>query len=120
MKHYTALNDNAFEALKKIPEGPVMMLNLLKYKEEVDGISGRTMYVKYMKAALPFFNASKAEVVFKGPEKLSLIGPQQKYWDDILIVKYPSKNAFLKMITSQDYPADLRSKALQDSRLIMY
>ena len=41
-------------------------------------------------------------------------------WDDILLVSYPSKEAFLAMIGDSDYQAaaEHRSAALADSRLI--
>ncbi len=41
-------------------------------------------------------------------------------WDDALLVRYPSKQAFLGMVTKPDYQKDAvhRTAALLDSRLI--
>ena len=120
MKAFINLEKDRFFNLNTIPEGPVMMVNYLKYEKEVDGKTGRELYKEYMTAVIPFFLESKADLVFKGKELMTLIGPDENYWDEILIVKYPSKDGFMKMISNPEYPAKLRAKALADSRLVMY
>ncbi len=49
-----------------------------------------------------------------------LLGPTTERWDDALLVQYPSKQAFLRMIGDPDYQAITvhRTAALEDSRLI--
>lgn len=110
---------SAFKTLDIV--GEFFMYNLLKYKTYVNtDQTGEEAYKDYMRAALPFFKKAQAEVVFKGKPNLVLIGGEEKhYWDEILIVKYHSKEDFLAMITHEDYPANLRSTALEDSRLIL-
>jgi uncharacterized protein (DUF1330 family) len=100
---------------------PLQMLNLLKFKHQSsDTASGAAQYAAYMKAALPFFEQSKARVLFYGEAKLCLIGPAGDLeWDKVLIVEYPTKQAFLQMVTDPEYPAQLRRDALADSRLIL-
>lgn len=118
-KYLDPQREQLFE-MESIPDGPILMLNLLKYKKDVEGKSGKEVYGEYMNAAMPFFMDSKADLVFKGKELMTLIGPIEKYWDEILIVRYPSKSAFKKMATTEGYPSALRNKALEDSRLVMY
>jgi uncharacterized protein (DUF1330 family) len=106
---------NQFEALIKIPNNePVIMLNLLKFSD-----SGE-LYEKYMKAIYPFFVSSGAEVLYQGNVIHTLIGDENaSEWDEMLLVKYASKNDFIKMTTAEGYPSDLRAAALTDSRLFV-
>jgi hypothetical protein len=39
-------------------------------------------------------------------------------WDRMILVEYPSKQAFLEMSGNADYPSEIRANALLDSRLI--
>ena len=50
----------------------------------------------------------------------ALIAPPDERWDDLLLVSYPSKEAFLAMIADRDYQAaaEHRTAALADARLI--
>jgi len=121
-KHLTieAEQFNAFKTLEI--EGPLLMYNLLKYKDQVEDLelTGAQVYRRYLKAVLPFFEKANAQVVFKGEPIFTLIGPEEeKYWDEILIVKYTNKADFLGMITAEGYPSAIREKALIDSRLIL-
>ncbi len=49
-----------------------------------------------------------------------LIGPQDKDWHLVVLVRYPSAQAFVEMVASDEYRAVVmhRSAALADSRLI--
>jgi uncharacterized protein (DUF1330 family) len=98
--------------------GPVQMVNFLKFKEEVDGKSGEEQYNIYMKAATPYLEKSGAKVLFYGQVQATLIGPADtKEWDKVIIVEYPSPQHFAGMATAPDYPNHLRRAALEDSRL---
>lgn len=100
---------------------PFQMLNLLKYKDHVEGSdkTGKEQYQEYMEAAAPFFSKSQGRVLYSGSSQATLIGPiENQEWDKVLLVEYPSKETFLEMITTEGYPAKLRAAALADSRLI--
>jgi uncharacterized protein (DUF1330 family) len=49
-----------------------------------------------------------------------VIGPDTERWDDAVLVQYPSRQAFITMVTRPDYLAASvhRTAALADSRLI--
>jgi uncharacterized protein (DUF1330 family) len=51
---------------------------------------------------------------------VGVIAPADEQWDQVLLVKYPSVDAFLTMIRMPDYLAATvhREAALEDSRLI--
>ncbi len=103
-------------------DGAFQMLNLLKFKEKVVDaeVSGKEAYAEYMQAVVPFFQKSNAKIVFMGKPMLTIIGPQNELeWDKVLIVEYASKEDFINMISSKEYPSHLRSRALEDSRLIL-
>jgi uncharacterized protein (DUF1330 family) len=50
----------------------------------------------------------------------ALIGPEGREWDVVAIVRYPSRAAFLEMVSDPSYLeiAEYRSSGLADSRLI--
>jgi len=100
-------------------DGPIQMLNLLKFKNEVNGKSGEEQYKEYMKAAMPFFESSGAKIIYFGRSILSVIGPDEVEWDKILLVEYPNKQNFMDMAMAEGYPTQLRDDALEDSRLVL-
>ena len=94
-------------------DGPILMVNLLRFN--TDG--GREQYQRYARAVVPHLARVGARVVFHATGKATFIGDDA--WDEVLIVEYPSRQAFLDMIGSDDYQAAAahRTRALADSRL---
>ena len=94
--------------------GPIHMLNLLKFKPN----GGRESYAKYSGNTLPLLQERGGKVVYHAEGKAAVIGNEQ--WDTIIIVEYPSRDAFFDMIQSEQYQAGqhLRTEALEDSRLV--
>lgn len=104
-------------------EGPVVMLNLLRYLDEASDGSGRTgrqAYLDYGTHVLPMVIGLGGDIVFQGDGEGMVIGPDTEQWDEIVLVRYPSRAAFLAMITSAEYLAihHHREAALADSRLV--
>lgn len=112
-------------------EGPVTMLNLLRYAEVADysaspeldpgdPISGRDAYALYSAEVLPIVDSLGGEVVVFGPCHRTVIGPTDEQWDDIALIRYPEIGAFMSMASSEDYRAIVghRTAALADSRLV--
>ncbi|WP_299439355.1 hypothetical protein [uncultured Aquimarina sp.] len=120
---YVGITQKQFQDFTALPvEGAFQMINLLKFKDKVEetGTTGAEAYAQYMNAILPFFQNTKAKVVYQGKPLFGLIGPEDTVeWDKILIVSYESKQEFIGMITKEGYPAEMRSRALADSRLIL-
>lgn len=122
MKAYINANRELFNVFIQTEiNGSFQMLNLLKFKEHVSetGLTGKEQYQEYMKAAAPFIQSSGAKLNYLANTVYSVIGPQENEWDKILLVEYPSKEAFLNMVMDPEYPAQLRTLALSDSRLIL-
>ena len=95
--------------------GPIVMLNLLRFKPD----GGQASYDAYLAAADPFLAQVGGEVLFRGDARQVVIGEDGE-WDRVLVVRYPSKEAFLEMLRIPEYheATALRTNALLDSRLI--
>lgn len=106
------------------PEEPVIMLNLLRFKERADGIdegvSGREAYERYAQATAPFLAKVGGRLLLAAEARQMVIGPQALEWDMALMVEYPSRAKFLEMATDAKYLLvhQHRDAALADSRLI--
>lgn len=99
-------------ALRGLPlEGPVVMLNLLKFRPK----GGAEAYARYSSLARPFLEKAGASLRYLGDVATTLIGGEE--WDAAVLVEYPSKEAFLEMTDDPDYPDDVRLDAIEDSRL---
>jgi len=112
-------------------EGPVIMLNLLKFKSvadyaqtpalaPADEISGKEAYRLYMDYTMPFLKESGGELIFYGKGGHYLIGPEAERWDAILLVKHKSVATFMEFATNKEYLKGMghRTAALEDSRLL--
>ena len=105
------------ELVGSAQKGPVVMLNLLKFKPD----GGEATYRRYGEAVLPILGKIGARLLWQGRADSVVIGDVAgDGWDAVALVEYPTRQAFLDMVTSADYQAiaGLRSDALVDSRLI--
>ncbi|WCB95481.1 hypothetical protein DSM104299_04229 [Baekduia alba] len=91
--------------------GPVTMLNLLKFTPD----GGRDSYNKYATAILPFLEKVGGTVVHFGETATPLVAPPTDTpWDAVLLVRYPSRQAFSAMVADPEYQhiTHLRTEAL--------
>lgn len=96
--------------LDEDPGGPVIMLNMLRFREE-----GRPGYEEYGRLVQPFLAAVGGEVIYAGECSTTLVAPGEHDWDMVLLVRYPSRAAFLEMVVDPAYQeiTGLRSAALE-------
>ena len=95
--------------------GPVVMLNLLKFKPY-----GRPSYAAYAREIRPFLELVGASVVYLGDLGTEVVPrPEGFDWDAILLVRYPSRQAFSDMVRNPDYQqiTHLRTEALSEAVL---
>jgi uncharacterized protein (DUF1330 family) len=103
------------KALMEAPiEGPIVMVNLLKYRaraqyesstpEAADDVSGEQAYQRYGAVALKCVAEAAGSLVWGGHQHLAFIGDGQE-WDQVVCVRYPSREAFLKMVSQPHYQA---------------
>ena len=104
----------SFKALfERAPaQGPVQMLNLLAFRDTAEdgGRTGRQLLA-----------AVGGRVLWVADAHHAFIAPPGETWDEVLLVEYPSRDAFVAMMQSPDYQAIVhhRSAALRDARLIV-
>ena len=95
------------EAVKNHPdEGPVYMVNLVKFREKsLDGDgSGRDAYGRYAAVVRHMLKARGAVVVWVGSvDHLALHEGGDADWDMTQLVYYPSRDAFIDMVTNAEY-----------------
>ncbi|HUB73207.1 MAG TPA: DUF1330 domain-containing protein [Solirubrobacteraceae bacterium] len=92
--------------------GPVVMLNLLRYSGE----QGRESYRRYGEAAAAFLAKAGGRVLYAGECDAQLAGPDETpAWETLLLVEYPSRTAFVEMVTDPEYQkiTPLRSQGLE-------
>ena len=100
--------------LAEDPGGPVVMLNLLRFAE-----GGRPSYERYVDAITPILAKYGAEVVYAGDGSTALVAEDGQAWDAVLLVRYPSRETFSRMVADPDYQpiTELRTAALQEAVL---
>jgi uncharacterized protein (DUF1330 family) len=126
MAHYIDPERDQFDAFKALPrDKPIMMLNLLRFRETADyedgrEASGAEAYADYGRESAPIFRRVGGEIIWRGRPEVMLIGPKDKHWDLIFVARYPTAGAFLEMVTDPDYQVAVkhRQAAVLDSRLI--
>jgi uncharacterized protein (DUF1330 family) len=90
------------------------MLNLLDFKPD----GGAERYGEYARATGPLLERVGGRVIYVGAGSgEALIGPSK--WDLVMLVEYPTRRAFLDMVSSPEYLeiAHLRTEALERSEL---
>lgn len=92
--------------IKNYPsQTPLVMVNILKFKDKSgDGDeSGRKAYLRYSQNMIPLLERAGAKVIWSGHVRQTLIGDSDGQPDMVLIVSYPSKEAFIEMSTGPEY-----------------
>lgn len=96
-------------------DGPVVMMNLLKFRETANypaetgmaPCSGKEAYDRYQHAFTVAVGAvSQAEVLYDGPCEQVFIGQagtDAADWDKLLLVRYPTRQHFLNMMADTSY-----------------
>jgi uncharacterized protein (DUF1330 family) len=95
--------------LRSLPdEGPVVMLNLVRFRpRSLDGQgTGWDAYVRYSQGFMPLLKACGGAIVWAGEaEGLAYGDLGDRRWDYVVLVRYPSRAAFLETVTSEAYAA---------------
>ena len=92
------------------PEGPIYMVNLLKFRESAtyeDGrdsdLTGAEAYAIYGRAVAELVRDLGGTMVFSGTVSRLMLGEVEDLWDQVAIVMYPSRAAMLDMVVSAAY-----------------
>lgn len=98
------------EMMQPGPEGPIYMVNLLKFKDRAQyednrqsELTGREAYQLYGQAVLQLIGEYGGEIVFHGDVTFLALGQVEELWDEVAIAKYPNRAALLAMSSSQEW-----------------
>ena len=124
-------DENVRRLLERGIEGPVTMLNLLRFREVADysaspelappePISGSAAYDRYVRHTMPFLTASGGSVAFFGSGGHNFVGPVSERWDLVMLINQSSVSDFFAFASSEEYLTGVghRTAALEDSRLL--
>lgn len=97
-------------AAQEGPEGPVFMINLLKFKDKAkyaDGreteLTGREAYNLYGAGVAGLLPEYGARFFFMSDLTYVALGQVEELWDELAIAVYPNRNALFRMSQSQEW-----------------
>jgi uncharacterized protein (DUF1330 family) len=99
---------------------PVVMVNLLRFRDEVEGVSGEEAYRRYAEKMVPFVESRGGRVIWSGRVDSQLIGEGGDAFHMAAVVEYPSRKAFIE-IANDPYVAEIgvhRAAGLEGQWLI--
>ena len=90
------------ELMKGPAEGPVVMVNLLRFKKEADapdeGLTGEEAYGRYGAQMVQWVTSQGARLIWSGRVDSLVIGDTDEYFHAIALMEYPSRAEFLRII----------------------
>lgn len=93
-------------------DAPILMLNLLKFRDKAvyaDGretsLTGREAYQLYGDLMTPFVESHGGKLHLAAHVGALVIGAADEMWDMAAVMEYPSAAAFVKIATSPDVAA---------------
>lgn len=95
---------------EKGPDGPIFMVNLLKFKDKAeyaDGretdLSGRQAYQLYGAGVAGLIQEYGGRIFFMADVTFLSLGQVEELWDEIAIAAYPDRDALFRMSTSKEW-----------------
>jgi len=96
--------------LEKGPDGPIFMVNLLKFKEKAeyeDGretdLSGREAYMIYGRTVSDILPKFGGRAVFAADVTFLSLGKVEELWDEVAIAMYPARADMVRMSMSDEW-----------------
>ena len=93
-------------------DGPIYMLNLLKFKDQAEYADGRQTeltgaeaYAIYGGEVVGHLAKVGGAPVFSARVERLMLGEVEDLWDSAAIAMYPSRKAMMEMFSSPDYQA---------------
>lgn len=98
------------EALQPGPDGPIFMINLLKFKDKAeyaDGretdLTGRQAYQLYGAGVAGLLPEYGGRIFFVADTTFLPLGQVEELWDEVAIAAYPDRASLMKMTRSQEW-----------------
>ncbi len=93
-------------------DGPIYMVNLLKYRDKAEyadgrdtNLSGREAYGLYTQGVRELLKTFGGSFMFSADVERLMLGEVEELWDMVAIAMYPSRKDMLAMISSPEYQA---------------
>ena len=98
-------NYDQIQAFATAPDvGPVVMLNLLKFKPRGEGErDGSAAYGRYGERVTKMIEDKGGKLIWMGRAEQVFIGGPEDVWDIALLVWYPSRKSFVEMVSTPEY-----------------
>ena len=104
--------------MEKGPDGPIFMVNLLKFKDKAeyqDGRetdrSGREAYALYSELVADILPKFGGRFFFAADATFLALGQVEELWDEVAIAVYPERVAMMKMSGSEEWQAAAQHRA---------
>ena len=85
------------------PDGPVVMVNLLRFKPTADApgetLSGEESYRRYAEKMVAFVESKGCRVIWSGRIDSQVIGDGGEFFHMVGLVEYPSRKVFVEIAT---------------------
>lgn len=98
--------------LEPVSEGPICMVNLLKFKEKAeyeDGrdtdLTGREAYALYEEGVKKLLQEIGGGVGFEGDVERLALGEVEELWDVVALAVWPSRGVMFEVMQSPDMQA---------------
>ena len=98
--------------MEPVSEGPICMVNLLKFKEKAeyeDGrdtdLTGREAYALYEEGVKKLLQEVGGGIGFEGEVERLALGEVEELWDVVALAVWPSRGAMFKVMQSPDMQA---------------
>jgi uncharacterized protein (DUF1330 family) len=110
-----------FDDLVRRYQGPVVMINLLKFKAKADGEegTGADAYSRYASRVVKMIEAVGGKVLWSGRPEAVLIGDGSEFWDAVALVEYPSPQALREMGSTLEYQEAHKHRAAGLERTVL-
>ena len=131
MQPHLEISQDNLDAMKSFAltnNEPIFMVNLMQLRPRahyadpsLNNCTGLEAFARYTTESAEVRKKVGAELVWSGEGIQMPIGPTEKTWDMVALVRYPNARAYLNMKATKAYgDARLHRRAsLYDSRLIM-
>ena len=98
------------QMMEKGPDGPIFMVNLLKFKDKADyedgratDLTGREAYMLYGRAVVDILPKYGGRAIFAADVTFLSLGQVEELWDEVAIAMYPNRKALFDMSSSEEW-----------------
>jgi len=89
------------------PDGPIFMVNLLKFKDKAEyddgretNLTGEQAYGVYSKGVVKLLRSLGGDITFAGDVTWLFLGEVEELWDRVAIARYPNRAALVELMKS--------------------